>query len=272
MRELAVRIDAVHLEEALDALLPLAPRGIHDIPLAGGEIELRLRGATGELPAPAQLASVLAGTGRAIVEREVSDDWRVRRELDYAPLVLGGRLVVRPEWAPPPAAGLLDIAIPDATAFGRGGHPTTRACLEALLELAPGGPFADLGCGSGVLAVAAARLGYAPVVALDVEDVAVETARAAALLNGVALEARRADLLSEPPPAAATMAANVPAAVHVVIAASLPEVPRALLVSGLQQPDVERVLAAYAARGLAPTAPVAGDAEWPLIRLAPASG
>jgi ribosomal protein L11 methyltransferase len=65
---------------------------------------------------------------------------------------------VRPPWADPAAcpAGLIDLVIDPGQAFGTGSHDTTRLCLEALLELAPGGPLVDLGCGSGVLAIAAA--------------------------------------------------------------------------------------------------------------------
>ena len=81
-------------------------------------------------------------------------------------------------------------------AFGTGSHATTRLTLELLAELEPDGPLADWGCGSGVLAIAAAKLGWAPVLACDVELESVEAARAGAAANGVQ---RRGHALRRPP-------------------------------------------------------------------------
>ena len=93
-------------------------------------------------------------------------------------------------------------------AFGTGSHPTTRLCVE-LLARTPRGSLLDVGCGSGVLAIAASRLGFAPVLAIDVDPVAVETTRANAAANGVELDARVVDALSGPLPAADVAIANV---------------------------------------------------------------
>ena len=97
-------------------------------------------------------------------------------------------------------------------AFGTGAHPTTRLALELLGELEPGS-LLDVGCGSGVLAIAAAKLGFGPVVALDNDDTAVETTPANAVANGVAVDARVADALADPLPAAEIAVANVTLAV-----------------------------------------------------------
>ena len=83
-----------------------------------------------------------------------------------------------------------------AGAFGTGAHPTTRMCLELLLDMEPGGPFADLGCGAGVLAIAAARLGWAPVIAVDHEPQSVDATRRNAERNGAAVDALELDLLA----------------------------------------------------------------------------
>ena len=100
-----------------------------------------------------------------------------------------GRLRVRSPTDPPGEDGLPEIVIePVDGAFGTGAHPTTRMSLELLLGLEPGGGFADLGCGAGVLAIAAARLGWEPVFAVDVEERAVESARRNAERNGVAVQ------------------------------------------------------------------------------------
>ena len=80
--------------------------------------------------------------------------------------MLGERLTVRPPWEPA-AATALDVVIDPGQAFGTGAHATTRLCLELLLELEPGGSLLDLGCGSGVLAIVAAQLGFRPVLAVD---------------------------------------------------------------------------------------------------------
>ena len=73
------------------------------------------------------------------------------------------------------ATSSIDLVIDPGQAFGTGAHATTRLCLELMLELpAAGGSFVDLGCGSGVLAIAAARLGYAPVLALDNDPASVQ--------------------------------------------------------------------------------------------------
>ena len=93
-------------------------------------------------------------------------------------------------------------------AFGTGAHPTTRLALELLGGLEPGS-LLDVGCGSGVLAIAAAKLGFGPVVALDNDDIAVEVTLANAAANRVEVDAYLADALAEPLPGAAVAVANV---------------------------------------------------------------
>ena len=102
----------------------------------------------------------------------------------------------------------MPVVIDPGRAFGTGAHETTRLCLELLLEL-DRGSFLDVGCGSGVLAIAAVRLGFAPVVALDVDDAAVDAARRNAKANGVDLVIKRADATSESLPESAVAVANV---------------------------------------------------------------
>jgi ribosomal protein L11 methyltransferase len=111
-------------------------------------------------------------------------------------------LFVRPPWeAPNDRPDVLDVVIDPAQAFGTGAHATTRLCLELLLGLAVSdgarGAVLDVGAGSGVLAIAAAKLGYGPVLALDNDAESVRAIVANAAVNGVEIEARRFDLRRE---------------------------------------------------------------------------
>ena len=100
--------------------------------------------------------------------------------------VRAGRLWVGPPWEEPPQDAIA-VVIDPGRAFGTGAHATTRLCLELLQDVEPGSML-DVGCGSGVLSVAAAKLGFAPVTAVDIDDVALETTRSNAAANGVAVE------------------------------------------------------------------------------------
>jgi ribosomal protein L11 methyltransferase len=97
-----------------------------------------------------------------------------------------GRLWVGPPWEEPPADAVA-VVIDPGRAFGTGAHATTRLCLELLQEMEPTS-LLDVGCGSGVLSVAAAKLGFAPVHAVDIDEVSLETTRANAAANGISIE------------------------------------------------------------------------------------
>ncbi len=115
---------------------------------------------------------------------------------------MGQSLFVRPPWeAPSDRAGALEIVIDPAQAFGTGAHATTHMCLELLLAIAASddarGAAIDIGAGSGVLAIAAVKLGYEPVLALDNDRESVRATVANAAVNGVEVDARRFDLRRE---------------------------------------------------------------------------
>jgi ribosomal protein L11 methyltransferase len=247
MRKVALTISAGDFDKVLDRLLPLVPQGVHDLPAGDDRLELSIYGAG---PPLAALESAVGSALITVTEAEVDDDSERRRLESYAGREpLGGRIVVRPEGAPPAGEGLLDIVIEGmGGAFGAGTHPTTEMCLELLVGLEPGGPFADLGCGTGVLAIAAAKLGWGPVLALDHEELAVEAARANARRNAVAVEVLLADLLEIEPPVAAALAANVPPKVHERLAERLPPEVRTVIASGVV--DDGLAVVAYRRAGL----------------------
>lgn len=255
MIRLAIRVARADAEIALAELLELAPAGVEEVD-RGDTIEYAVYGAPGELPA---LPDLRAAAGAALVEvttSEVADDWAQRWREFHRAVTIGGRLHVRPPWdAPPPARdGLEDIVIDPNQAFGTGAHATTRLCLEALLALEPGGALVDLGCGSGVLAIAAARLGWAPVLGIDHEREAVAAAQENAAVNRVQIEVRHGDLLrGGPAPAAPTVVANLlrPLLEHVARSGFDGEPPRVLVASGLLREEADGIAAAFAgAHGL----------------------
>jgi ribosomal protein L11 methyltransferase len=263
---LAVRVRRDQAELVLAELLELAPGGVEEVDIGADVVEYAVYGAPGELPA---LPDVQASAGGALVEvvtTEIADDWSQRWREFHRPVVIEDRLTVRPPWEPPSTTSI-DLVIDPGQAFGTGAHATTKLCLEMLLGLPdPGGSFVDLGCGSGVLAIAAARLGYSPVLALDNDPASVEATAENAAVNGVSLDVRRFDLRSEDVPAADTIAANLLGPLLRGWAPRLAAVPARLIASGLLVAEADGIAEAFAAAGLRETnRRVAG--EWGALLL-----
>jgi ribosomal protein L11 methyltransferase len=116
---------------------------------------------------------------------EVSEGWEDAWK-DFHHGVSIGRLWVGPPWESPPA-DLVPVVIDPGRAFGTGAHATTRLCLDFLQDTEPTS-LLDVGCGSGVLSIAAAKLGFAPITAVDLDEVALESARENARVNDVEIE------------------------------------------------------------------------------------
>jgi ribosomal protein L11 methyltransferase len=228
----------------LAALLELAPSGVEQVD-GDGYVEYAVYGAPGELPALPEGEAEVAGVRVRVSGEEVAADWAERWKRFHEPVLVGGRLFVRSPWTEA-RAGTLDLVIDPGQAFGTGGHPTTQLCLELLLRLEPNDSLADLGCGSGVLAIAAAKLGFAPVIAVDSELAALDATRANAGANGVKLNrVERVNLREQQPPAAATITANLTAPLLRRVADLLVERPDALIVSGLLDREADEVAAAF---------------------------
>lgn len=247
---MAIRAPAASAERVLAAVLELAPSGVEQVD-GDGWVEYAAYGAPGELPELAEGEAEVAGVRVVVTGAEVPEDWEERWKRFHAPVLVGGRIWVRPPWEEAAIRpGVIDLVIDPGRAFGTGSHPTTRLSLELLLELEPRGSFADLGCGSGVLAIAAARLGFGPVSALDSDRGAVEATRMNARENGVALDAvERANLREEPAPEADVIAANLMRPLLLRVAELMPGRPRDLVVSGLLDHEADEVVRAFSPLG-----------------------
>lgn len=254
MIRLAVRVARADAELALAELLVLAPAGVEEVDVADDVVEYAIYGAEGELP---DLGEVRAAAGDALVEVSssvVGDDWAQRWREFHQPLQIPSHppLRLRAPWHEPSAPGELEVVIDPGQAFGTGMHPTTRLCLELLLGLprpVEGGrgpvSVADLGCGSGVLSIAAAKLGFAPVDGYDheLESVAATVENAAA--NDVAVGAHPWDLRTDPVPHAPLVLANLLRPLLLELAARQDERPELLIASGLLAHEADEVAAAF---------------------------
>ncbi len=131
----------------------------------------------------AQLGPVSRLRSREVDEADWQDSWREH----FHTLHVGSRTVIVPTWRSyEPAESDVVIELDPGMAFGTGHHPTTTMCLKALEQsVTPGCSVLDLGCGSGILSIAAAKLGASEVLALDIDTTAVETAMANVRQNGV---------------------------------------------------------------------------------------
>jgi ribosomal protein L11 methyltransferase len=288
---LAVRVQRAHAEIVLAELLELAPDGVEETQLGEEIVEYAVYGAPGELPS---LPDLKAAAGPALVEistSETADDWQERWRRFHRPILIepptgareqGGAAVatpalyVRPPWEQsPPDDGVEQIVIDPGQAFGTGAHATTRLCLELVLEMASlglaGGPLLDVGTGSGVLAIASARLGFAPVLGLDHELQSVEAARANAAVNGVDIAVERFDLRTQALPRLAGMVvlANLLLPLLLELSRTMTEPPRELVASGLLREQADEVAAAFLTRFRLRERRRLQSGEWAALWLSP---
>ena len=184
-----------HAELVLAELLELAPAGVEEVPIGRDTIEYAVYGAPGELPT---LPALTAAAGGALIEISTQRSPTTGTSAGAVPQTVGS------EW---PAHGTSTLGAarhdgdrprdrPGAGVWDRcpRHHPVVPGADARAGAAAGAGAFVDLGCGSGVLAIAAARLGWAPVLALDNDPASVEAARANAKLNGVEIDVCRHDL------------------------------------------------------------------------------
>ncbi len=274
MIRLAVRCVPELAEQVLAELTVLAPNGVEE-EQGPGYVEYAIYGGEGELPELGEIEVAAGGGLVELVATEVPDDWADRWQDFHKPLLIGERLWLRPSWEQP-RDGTIDLVVDPGRAFGTGAHPTTRLCLEFLLELEQAGeadgPLTDLGTGSGVLAIAAAKLGWGPVRGYDHEPASIEAAAENAAANDVTAELEKLNLREGLPDLTATVVANLTAPVLKVVAAQLvrdggdrgevsrslhtvapgdlPPIPDTLVCSGLLPSELDDTAAAFAPAGL----------------------
>ena len=240
-------------EIALAALLPILQGGAEETEPGAGTVEYALYVPRGELP---ELDDVRALAGDALVELTLTDvapGWERRWHEYLQPVEVaaaGRRLRIRPPWQPAGGGDALEVVIDPAELFGAGTHPTTQLCLELLLELDAAGGLCDWGAGSGILAITAARLGFAPVDAVEATAGAPATIERNAAANGVRVRAHALDLAATPAPWAPTVTANLTLDVLAAIAAAPVRRPERMIASGVLAERADEVGAAFDRHGL----------------------
>jgi ribosomal protein L11 methyltransferase len=199
------------------------------------------------------------------VEAIEDKDWVALTQQQFEPLHIGERIWIVPTWYRPPDPGAVNVILDPGAAFGTGSHPTTRLCLAWLEEQVRGGELVlDYGCGSGILAIAALKLGAASAVGVDIDPLALETARYNASQNGVRLDTvdGHAPLRVNADITVANILANpLRMLAPVVLAHTRPGGRIAL--SGILEEQAPAVIEAYAAG--AGLAVAAHDSGWVLI-------
>jgi ribosomal protein L11 methyltransferase len=189
---LTVEIDGAQVEALSEALLEGGAQSV-----SVDAIEAPRPSVTALLGTGANPATLLAGAARACGLRETPDfrlsqvddqDWVRRSREQFAPLLVGARLWVGPSWHEPPAGIAAAVRLDPGLAFGTGSHASTRLVLQFLERSLRGGESVlDYGCGSGILAIAAAKLGARQVDAVDLDPQALEATEANARANGAAV-------------------------------------------------------------------------------------
>jgi ribosomal protein L11 methyltransferase len=293
---LGVRVARDQAELALAELLELQPGGVEEVECDDGSIEYAVYGAPGELPS---LPDLRAAAGPALVEistRELPDDWSERWKEFHAPVAIADPqgqtgLRIRPPWFEAGQDPGAEVVIDPGQAFGTGAHATTRLALGLMVELADigrsGGVLCDVGCGSGVLAIAGARLGWEPILAVDNDPKSLRATAANAATNSVQVQVQTCDLRREAPPPAETVVANLlrsllldlvgalerdplgPGRRDSARAASVRDgTPRVLIASGLLREEADEVAAACGDRLGLQERRRRSDGDWSALLLA----
>ena len=207
----------------------------------------------GQTDAAAAMASALRRSGAQTfgatrIDRLEDADWVAQTQRQFAPIKVGSRLWIVPTWHAPPEPGALNLILDPGAAFGTGSHPTTRLCLAWLeRHVKASDTVLDYGCGSGILGIAALRLGAAASIGVDIDPLALESASYNAVRNGVALKVISAD--RNIPGVARLTVANIlanPLRMLAPLLAAHTAAGGLIALSGILDSQAEEVAAAYA--------------------------
>lgn len=248
---ITVDVETAQAEALSEALIEA---GAHSVDLEPGATRTRLTALAGRDSDAGRIvacAAQSAGIPSPVFEAGCveDDDWVRRSQAQFGPLRVGERLWIVPSWHTPPDPRAVVVRLDPGLAFGTGGHPSTRMVLARLEALVRGGErVLDFGCGSGILAIAAAKLGAGALDAVDLDPRVLEVAHANALLNDVTL---RVALPRELPPGDYDLVlANILARPIVELAPEITARTRAggrVLLSGILAEQAAGVTRAYAA-------------------------
>lgn len=254
MRRVSFEIPADALDALCDGILIELPHGLRTVAAGEGRRRIEAVALAEDMPDRAAFEAAAGVPLDAWAEGAAPADAAERRAAIRGGILIEGRLLIRGPADPAPEdADIVDIVIERSPGgFGTGTHPTTRMCLELLLELPAVGGLGDLGCGLGVLAIVAARLGYKPVSGLDRDAGALAVARVNAERSGVRVEFVEADLGPDTLPQLQTLVLNAPPDMHQMVAGALPEATQLVVASGLPLTELDEVLTSYRAAGLVP--------------------
>jgi ribosomal protein L11 methyltransferase len=231
LNRLGIRVRPDDAELAFARLEPMLAHGAEEVE-HDDVVEFAVYGDT--LPSDEEVRELAGDVVLQIVRSGVDSGWASAWQAHLVPATVGA-ITVRPPWLP---GSPRDLVIDPGPSFGAASHPTTRMCLELLQELEPIGMLVDWGTGSGVLAIAAARLGFAPVSGVELDPAAAYVARRNAARNGVHVDVAVGDVTMTAP-IAPTVLANL--TLRLLNRVSREQVPARLIASGFlvgQRPDL----------------------------------
>jgi len=261
---LTLEVDAAEAEAVSEALLEAEALSVSiDDPLAE---RCRVSALLDQrVDAAALVVRLFATPPRYEVGTVADDDWVRRAQAQFPPMLVGERLWIGPSWCTPPGGGRAAVTLDPGLAFGTGTHPSTRLALAFVERTVRGGESVlDYGCGSGILAIAAAKLGASRVDAVDVDPQSVETAAGNARANGVVMRVAAPDGLA--PALYDIVVSNILAQPLIMLAPLLAARTRAsglIALSGILDSQAAEVVAAYRPRFAARVA--RSEDGWALI-------
>lgn len=244
MIRLGIRVRAADAEIAFARLEPVLAAGAEEIDhFEDDAVEFAVYGES--LPSDEDVRALAGDTIISLVRSPVDAGWARAWQDHLAPVTVGA-FTIRPPWIEGEGS---DLVIDPGPSFGAASHPTTRLCLELLQESDAGGALVDWGAGSGVLAIAAARLGFAPVVAVELDAFAAHVAKRNAGRNGAVVEVTVGDVTGDAP-WAPTIVANLTLPLLIAAAStSTLEGSTRLIASGVLSSQADAAVAAWTSLG-----------------------